>query len=223
MTPASYIWFPPLIAIIDWIAVFFRWRLLGYLTKPGVMIALLIWLWIASDLSGQLLLIGFALLFSLLGDIFLMLPRKLFLYAIISFSLVHIIYITALNLTFPPINLVVLILISIIAYITIRIAKRLVVGLKAQQMKQMIPFICIYMILISMMLLSAILTLIRPDWEIIPALLLSAGALLFFVSDTILAFHNFVFPINYGELKIRVSYHLGQIAIVIGFFHQFMT
>jgi uncharacterized membrane protein YhhN len=221
MASIQSIWLPLLVAVFDWFTVLFRWRLLGYLTKPGVMVALLVWLWSTTGLHGPLLLIGIALLFSLTGDIFLMFPRKLFSLAIISFSMAHLVYIITMNLTKPPLNHFVILLFSLIIFISILFSKHISHNLIVRQLNNIIPFIWVYSFLISVMLFSALLTLWRPDWERTPALFLSTGALLFFFSDSLLAIHNFVSPISYGQLIIRISYHLGQIAIVFGFSYQF--
>ncbi|MBE0409784.1 MAG: lysoplasmalogenase [Anaerolineales bacterium] len=221
MSPITYLWIPLLIAVLDWLSIILRRRLIGYLTKPGVMVALLSWVWLTSSFKGPILLIGFALLFSLLGDVFLMLPKIRFFAGIISFSIAHFIYIIALNLTFPPINHSAIILFFLIAIITIQISRRVTFSLKVNDEHPLIPFIWIYSLLISVMLFSALLTLIRPEWEKAPALILSAGAFLFFLSDSLLAINKFVSPIASGQLKIRATYHLGQIAIVLGFLYNF--
>ena len=223
MLPIQYIWIPLLIAALDWITVGLRLSWLGYLTKPGVMLALLVWLWIASGFCGPMLLVGLALIFSLFGDIFLMLSAKRFIPAIIAFSLAHLAYIIVFNNILPPINLPSIIIVVFTAITAFQIAHRTTIGLRANQRKKMVPFIWVYSTLIAVMLLSALMTLVRPEWENIPALWVSAGALLFFLSDSLLAFDNFVSPIAYGQLKVRVSYHLGQIAIVIGLAYQFLS
>jgi hypothetical protein len=58
--------------------------------------------------------------------------------------------------------------------------------------------------------------LIRPDWSTGPALLSSAGALLFFASDGLLAWNKFVEKLRYGKLLVIITYHLGQVLIVLG-------
>ena len=66
------------------------------------------------------------------------------------------------------------------------------------------------------MLLSALLTLSRPDWEMHAALTVSVGATLFMLSDAILAWNRFVRPIKNGRVMNMAAYHLGQIVLVIG-------
>ena len=49
------------------------------------------------------------------------------------------------------------------------------------------------------MLLSALLTLAADTWQAGAAILVSAGALLFFLSDTLLAWNKFVTPFRMGS------------------------
>jgi uncharacterized membrane protein YhhN len=71
-------------------------------------------------------------------------------------------------------------------------------------------------LVISVMLLSASLTLLDDKWTSIDAVTVCAGAALFFLSDAILAWNKFVSPIRYGRLLNMASYHLGQLLIALG-------
>jgi uncharacterized membrane protein YhhN len=53
-------------------------------------------------------------------------------------------------------------------------------------------------------------------WQTVPALLVSAGALLFFISDALLAWNKFVIPLRQGRFISIIPYHLGQILLTIG-------
>lgn len=44
----------------------------------------------------------------------------------------------------------------------------------------------------------------------------AVGGMLFFLSDTMLAYDRFVKPIPNGRLWVRITYHLGQILIISG-------
>jgi uncharacterized membrane protein YhhN len=44
----------------------------------------------------------------------------------------------------------------------------------------------------------------------------AVGAVLFLVSDTVLAWERFVAPLRHGPLAVIVTYHLAQLLIVIG-------
>jgi uncharacterized membrane protein YhhN len=76
----------------------------------------------------------------------------------------------------------------------------------------------VYSLIIGLMLTSALWSLIKPDqvWRPGPALLTSAGALLFFISDTLLAWNRFVAPVSGGRTLEHICYHLGQYALVGG-------
>ena len=84
----------------------------------------------------------------------------------------------------------------------------------------MVPVI-IYGVVITLMLLAAMQTLFRLDWDATAALLVSFGAALFYFSDITLAWHRFVNPINNGRMLNIGMYHLAQIAIVVGVALQF--
>jgi hypothetical protein len=47
------------------------------------------------------------------------------------------------------------------------------------------------------------------------------GALLFYISDIILAWHKFVSPIQNGRIYNIGAYHLGQILLIAGVIAQF--
>jgi uncharacterized membrane protein YhhN len=42
------------------------------------------------------------------------------------------------------------------------------------------------------------------------------GAVLFFVSDSLLAWNRFVTPLPRGSLLVIVAYHVGQMALIAG-------
>ena len=60
------------------------------------------------------------------------------------------------------------------------------------------------------------LTLLRQLVADHPAIAVCAGAALFFLSDTILAWNKFVAPLRYGRLMNMATYHLGQMLIALG-------
>ena len=87
----------PILALVvagfDWVFLYLGRRKLGYLTKPGVMIVLLVGIAVSLSFVEQqhaLRWFGLAVFFFLVGDILLMLPREQFLGALIAFLLGHI-------------------------------------------------------------------------------------------------------------------------------------
>jgi len=210
-----------LIALLDWLAVARHWKPLEFVAKPGVMLALLAWLYSTTELRGQSAWFALGLVFSLLGDVFLMLPREQFIAGLVAFLLAHLAYLIGFNPTFPPINLASLILAVLVGATVTRVYRLIVAGLLTSGQGHLKIPVLVYSAVISLMLLSALYTLVRPEWSEGAAWLASSGAMLFFLSDTILAWNKFVHPLSNGRLLTMITYHLGQALIVVSVTYQF--
>lgn len=213
------------VALLDWIAVAAKLKPLEYIAKPAFMLLLIVWIWNLGGFSGPMLWFTLGAIFSLGGDVFLMLPKEQFMGGLVAFLLAHIAYIIGFNQALPPLNLasvVLLILVSLTAAgLFQRIANAItIIG----DSKLRLPVLA-YTLVISVMLLSALITMVRPDeqWMPYPSLLVSAGALLFFISDAVLAWNRFVDTLTYARLKVIIPYHLGQIGILVGAALHIMT
>jgi len=204
------------IAIIDWLAVVKKWQRTEYVTKPAVMIALIAWLLSEGGFQGHLLWFTLGVIFSMAGDVFLMLPRDLFIPGLVSFLLAHLCYIVGINKTLPGFSLPGVILLVIVAVTAVQIYRRVADSLKAKGLAKLRMPVLAYTCVISVMLLSALLTLVGTDWVTSAALAVSVGALLFFLSDAVLAWNKFVAPLPNGRIINITTYHLGQVGIVMG-------
>lgn len=211
-----FLWVALLIAIINWLAVDRNWRKLEYITKPTVIVALLAWLGMNYGFTGQLIWFAIGLLFSLAGDIFLMLPNRKFIAGLIAFLLALLAYIIGFNPTLPPVNIASLVLAVLVGITAAQVNNRLTIGIVQKGQENLIIPVLIYTITLSLMLLSGLLTLVRPDWEALPAITVSIGAMLFFISDTLLGWIDFVNPLPHGKSFVMITYHLGQISIIFG-------
>lgn len=205
-----------LIAFINWIAVARGIKKLEYVTKPGVMITILAWLWQIGAFSGEMLWFSLGIFFSLAGDIFLVLPREQFILGLISFLIAHICYVVGLNTLHPPFYAADIALFLLVALTGVQIYTHIAVGLKSTSDSKLIIAVLIYSVVISLMVISALFTLVRPNWEALPSLIICAGALCFFISDILQALNRFVKRLRYSNLFGIISYHLGQILIVLG-------
>ncbi len=78
-----------------------------------------------------------------------------------------------------------------------------------------IPLI-IYNLMIMLMVISALTTNFRLEWPRPAAVLVSCGALLFLFSDALLGADRFIRPLPNSRLWKRVTYQLGQLAIIAG-------
>lgn len=205
------------LAILDWIAVARGLTRLGYFTKPAVIAALLIWM---ARIGGFYVPLGWfslGLLLSMIGDILLMLPRERFLASMAAFGLAHIAYTVGFNTPeMGPLTAAAGILALLVALTLGQISKRILEGMGDARLRSLRLPVLAYATLLSLMVLSALVTITRREWAITPALLVSGGALLFLVSDTLLFWNRFVAPIAQARLKVRVTYHLAQILIAFG-------
>ena len=206
---------------LESLALWKGWPKLEYFVKPAVMVCLFIWLYATVGLQGTLLWFGIGILFSLAGDIFLLFIDRFFMFGLIAFLLGHIAYLVGFNIPFPETLGVWAFAISVVIGLSaVRLLRRIVEGVRNTQPRLTIPVI-IYGTVITLMLLSALLTLFRPEWASTPAYLVSFGAFMFYLSDIILAWNRFVSPIKNSRMLNIGAYHLAQIVIVIGVAIQF--
>jgi uncharacterized membrane protein YhhN len=217
-----------ILAILDWIAAEKKIKLLEYFAKPATMLALLWWVWQSVGLGGGMLWFSIGAALCLAGDVFLMIPRNLFIFGLLSFLGGHIFYILGLNVIPPftylvgPIFLIILgkplaiislvILVSYMTWLYIRLAG----GLKAKGVNALKIPVLVYAVVITWMVFSALMTWYRAVWTDAAALSASIGAVLFYASDSMLAWDRFINPIQHARLKVMITYHLGQIGIILG-------
>lgn len=220
------------VAVLDWVAVAKGWKRVEYLAKPWTLAALLLWLvqfGLAETGFRSLPLLFFAagLLFSLAGDIFLLVnvtrfSSRWFMLGLASFLLAHVAYIIGLNTPLPDVSLLwSLGLAFLLALTASRILRRIIIGIRQKGLRRLAAPVAVYGTVITLMLLSALLTLYRTDWTTAAAGLVSLGAILFYISDILLAWDKFVTPVKNGRLANMVTYHLGQVALVAGVVLQF--
>ena len=205
------------LALVDWSALWFKRPQISYVSKPATLIALILWFTSQGGWNQAPGWFGLALVFSLLGDIFLLLPDRFFILGLAAFLFAHISYIIGFSpqspaATLPFMILGVLILsVGSLLYNSVRKA----IDGNPTHAKMNTP-VLIYSIALSMMFFSATLTLAEPDWGAPAAVLAAVGGMLFFSSDSLLSYNRFVRPVPHGQLLVRILYHLGQIALTAG-------
>ncbi len=184
------------LAIADWIAVSQESRTLEYVAKPAALAALLIYAATGAHCSVALLT---ALVLSLLGDVFLMLPVDLFAAGLGSFLLAHVAYIADFNVSSTTRVLWWLIVVACSSPLIRRI-------MRAVSPEALRPAVGVYIAVIGLMVASAIAS---------GSLIAVFGALLFFASDGIIAWDRFVQKLPWARVAIMVTYHLGQLGLVL--------
>lgn len=203
-------------ALGDWYAVARQNKTLEYLLKPATMLVLIVVTVLLSELpptwQRQWFIAGFFL--SLLGDIFLMLPNpRGFLPGLGAFLLAHVCYIVGLNPTLPPpASLLLLVPIVVVVGLVVR---RVIFALRDSNHDSLIAPVLGYGTAMTLMVLSAWATLLRPDWSDPRRAFVILGATSFLISDALLAWNRFVQPIAPAKVVIMVTYHLGQILLAL--------
>jgi uncharacterized membrane protein YhhN len=217
-----------LVAALDWMAVAKGWKKVEYIAKPAVLLILLGLLVLACGFSSlPLICFGLGISFSLAGDVFLMISYtrfsdSLFIPGLIAFLLAHISYIIGLNTPLPDVSPVWSLGLAVILALTAaRILRRILAGVRQKGLWRLVRPVGIYGMVITLMLLSALLTLNSSTWKISAAGLVTLGAALFYFSDILLAWDRFVNPIKNGRLANMILYHLGQFSLVAGVILQF--
>lgn len=191
----------------DLLAIWRGKRALRYLFKPGTMlliIALAATALPGAGAFGSLVLAG--LVFSVAGDIFLVLPRSRFLAGLGSFFVAHLLYTAAFSLRSagfgPAEGLMALALLAV----GLLFFGRLQRGVLREGGRAMLWPVGLYIAAISVMVLMAASTQ-HPS--------LVVGSLLFFLSDAILAWNRFVRPLSLADLGVMSTYFAAQYLIAI--------
>lgn len=203
-------------AMLDWFATWKEHAILERFAKPAVMIFLFAWLYAATRLQGASFWFGAGILLSLIGDVLLLSPDRLFLPGLVAFLLAHIAYIVGFNSEVVVFGAWDVFLVAMILLAAFRILQRLILALRSKGMNGLILPVEVYGLTISTMLFFAMRTIANSNWQTGEAGWVSIGAFLFYISDIILAWNRFVSPVKNGRLLNIVAYHLGQVALIVG-------
>ncbi|MEY2569968.1 MAG: hypothetical protein QOE63_318 [Acidimicrobiaceae bacterium] len=192
------------LAVGDWLAVERANKRLEYVCKPLTMVALIAAA-LALDPTDPTRRGWFvaALVLSLAGDVFLMLPQDLFVAGLASFLLGHVAYIAGfivggLDLPNAVVGLLAVVIIGSF------VAPKVIGGVRRKEPELLGPVVA-YMTVISVMVVCA-----RGSGTVLAA----AGALAFYGSDALIAWNRFVRQQRHGRLAIIVTYHAAQALLV---------
>ncbi len=204
------------VAALDWLAVQRRSKSLEYVAKPGCMVALIAAALVLDPADGaaRVALVA-ALVLSMLGDVFLMLPGRqpdtpgpnLFVAGLASFLLGHIAFVVGFVLEGVEPGRWAIGLVPV-ALIVATVGRPVVAAVKAGVEPELTVPVTAYVTVISAMVLCAFGTL---DGRAM------AGAALFAGSDSLIAWERFIEKRPWGPLTIIVTYHLAQALLVLSF------
>ena len=196
-------------APLDWWSVAVRGRRREWVLKPLVLALLIVTAWLlgASESTAGWWLLA-ALSLSLIGDVALLSdsePR--FLVGLGSFLVAHLAFVVAFAHVGMPradLGLVGLALVVVMAGV---VGRRVVPAARVEGGPALAGAVAAYMTVIGAMVATAWAT---------GHTLVALGATVFMVSDAVLALDRFVRPRRFGSLAVMVTYHLGQVLIVLG-------
>ena len=194
-------------AVTDWLGVVHSHRRLRWIAKPGTILLLLgvaLALNPVSDAERNLFVT--ALLLSLFGDVYLLMTGdRWFLAGLAAFLAAHLSYLAGfavggVSLALFGVSGPAVVLVSIVFGARLREEIR-----RAGRGRMILP-VALYATAISAMVALAAASG-RP--------VALAGALLFYVSDGLIAWNRFVRPLSWSPLPIIVTYHVAQGLLVI--------
>ena len=200
-----------LFAVGDWVGVLRERKPLEYVCKPLAMVALVgAALALEPIDSSQRAWFVAALVLSMLGDIFLMLPDRdmgradTFTFGLASFLLGHLAYIIGFLARGVGSPWVIAALVATLPILVV-IGGRVIRGARAKDPRLGVA-VTVYMVVLVAMLDVA-------WWSGVAAAM--AGALLFVASDAMIGWSRFVAPFRNHHIAIIVTYHLAQALLVV--------
>ncbi len=210
----SIIFFIALFAELS--VIFFQFKDLQIITKPLLMLILLVYFWVKSrNLSSTKYLIIFALVFSWLGDIFLLFEKqnpRLFIFGLGAFFLAHFCYIVYFHqirrqngVSFSP---------KILPTLGVLIYVVSLFILLAPNLKNLQIPVFIYALTLAAMLLMSIHAFDFKKHDF--AKICVAGTMIFVVSDSLLSINRFYQPFEFASILIMLTYGVAQFLITLG-------
>lgn len=195
-----------LLAAGNWLAVATDRKHVEYVCKPGALAAL-VGVALTLDPTHGDVRAWFvaALVLSLAGDVFLMLPSDRFVAGLTSFLLAHVAYVVGLTRHGGSASALLLAAIPV-AIVTGALGARFLRAARAAGHGEMVGPVVAYMAVIAAMVTCALASGI---------VLAAVGAVLFMTSDALIAETRFVGPRRWAPLVIMVTYHLGQAGLTL--------
>ncbi len=186
------------------LTIFFEYRdkRLVYLFKPLTMICLIAIAFFFGEANGLYFWLVFVgLIFSFVGDVFLVEPEKHFIYGLAFFLVAQILYAVAFGFSaqgkFAPL--------ALFAY-AFGIAMPMLI-FRGVQKELKIPVAIYAFAIATMLFLAWNFWLTQQTSNAVLALL---GAILFAISDSLLALDKFRMAIPYAKVPVLITYFLAQ-------------
>lgn len=193
------------VAVLDWISVGATIRWLEYATKPAFMVGLVavaLAMHPVNPSERNFFLI--ALTLGLVSDVFLMLPRDLFVAGLAAALVEHLAYMSGFRTR--QLHLAGLLVAAAVALVSVALFYPPIDRALRRKNPRLLAPVIAYVTVFVLMVASAGGS---------GSLIALAGALLFFYSDAILAWNRFVSPLPFGRVVNIVPYHVGEALLVL--------
>jgi uncharacterized membrane protein YhhN len=195
-----------LLAVGNWLAVATDRKGVEYACKPGALAALVgVALTLDPTHSDMRAWFVVALVLSLAGDVFLMLPSDRFVAGLTSFLLAHVAYVVGLTRHGGSARALLVAAIPVVI-VTGALGARFLRAARAEGHRELVGPLVAYMAVIGAMVTCALASGI---------VLAAVGAVLFMTSDALIAETRFVGKRTWAPLVIIVTYHLGQAGLTL--------
>ncbi|MDD3266393.1 MAG: lysoplasmalogenase [Burkholderiales bacterium] len=204
------------VAICMLIIELFNYDNARYIIKPLLTIVLILYMHNNTRPSLNRSLVTFALGFSFIGDVLLLIPDKpnYFIFGLVAFLLAHICYIITFITNFKP-NETYLTSRPITAIISIVfVSAGLLYSFLFKYLGEMLIPVTIYMVIIITMVVTATLRSSLVGKKSFYSVL--SGSFFFLISDSILAINKFAIKVPFSGFWIMLTYMLAQYLIIDG-------
>ena len=204
-----------LLCAVNWAAAFFDNLKLYYISKPFVLIAMIAFFAHSEGLSALRLPFFIGLVFSLLGDVFLIPQRtRFFVTGMGAFAIAHLAYIygyTQWRVSYwtyiPAFFALVVLVLAFNFYIETQCKEASLPRFQKRLFKA-------YGVLVAGMALAGWLCLARVGWGRLPAVMAGLGGSFFMVSDFMIALGKLEKRISRQRFWVIVTYHIAQMLIL---------
>ncbi|MGG4487985.1 lysoplasmalogenase [Metabacillus idriensis] len=187
-------------------AIYYKKETWIYVLKPGTMLLIIGIACMNLNGAGVFgILVVCGLLFSLAGDVFLMLPADRFLQGLISFFIAHVLYTAAFIFEWGDAesHSIIWVVLILIAFLFFRLLFK---GVKEKGGTAMIAAVSLYITVITMMTGMSFIS---------GQVLIITAALFFYLSDAVLAWDRFRRSLKYRDYMVMSTYFLAQLLFAV--------
>ena len=181
-----------------------EWRQLLYVAKPLATLLVLLLAWLGAGDPDYRVLVITGLVFSLAGDVFLMLPKDRFVAGLVSFLVAHLAYVGAFTSDGWRATPWIIALFAVYAAALLRVLQPRAGTLK-------VP-VAVYAAVLTVMAWQAVE---RGAAGVPGGALAAAGAALFVLSDSALAIDRFVHDFRHSPTVVLGTYFAAQTLIAL--------